>query len=156
MSEDVLLLRMGFAHGLYTRDDVRTWVDREIGLRAVLPGELLELATIAHRDDKEIISLLKGLEGGLPELVTVRGELAVLGELYRRGGLSMATVINELCAIANEVDALPEDVRSTIYWLDGALDLAGAEYGTMQDVRHELEQFLMRYPFERHARGTDP
>jgi hypothetical protein len=146
MSEDVLMLRMGFAHGLYSRSDVRAWVDQQIGLMANLPAELLDLATMAHRDDEEVIALLKGLERDLPELTTVRAELVVLGELYHRGTLSMAMVIHELAQIASQVEGLPEDEKSAIHSLDDGLGLAG-QCGTIEDVRRDLEEFVSRYPF---------
>jgi hypothetical protein len=146
MSEDLLMLRMGFAHALYSRDDVRAWVDREIGQQAVLPSELLQLATMAHRHDEEVISLLKGLEGDVPEVVAVRAELAVLGELYRRGRLSMFMVIHELARVAGQVEGLPADERSAIVSLDEGLGLVG-QYGTVEDVQRDLEEFLGRYPF---------
>jgi hypothetical protein len=51
---------------------VRVWVDAEIAAYDVLPPQLLELATMAHRHDLEVVALLKGLDGGVPNDVAAR------------------------------------------------------------------------------------
>jgi hypothetical protein len=48
-ASDLTALRIGFEQGLYSRDDVRAWVDAEVTARDVLPPQLLDLATMATR-----------------------------------------------------------------------------------------------------------
>ncbi len=53
IDSEIVLLRMGFEEGLFGRDDVRAWVDRESALLDQLPAALLELATLTHKPDHE-------------------------------------------------------------------------------------------------------
>lgn len=140
------MLRVGFERGLYSRADVRAWVDAEIAARDVLPPQLLDLATMAHEPDQEVVALLKGLEGEVASEVEVRLNLGALRELYLLGRSSLAATISSLYTLAAWSEALSEEERSAIYSLDAAFDLV--EYGangTIDEVRVELKEFLAPY-----------
>jgi hypothetical protein len=143
---ELTALRIGFEEGLYSRDDVRAWVDREIAAREQLAPEILELATMAHKPDQEVVALLKGLEPETSAEDEALMELAALGELYRQGKGSLATTISRLYCLANSGKGLSEDQCSAIYHLECALDLVDCGIGIVDEVRVELEEFLASYP----------
>lgn len=148
MGRDLTALRVGFEQGLYCRDDVREWVDAEIVARDVLAPELLELATMSRRHDVEIVGLLKALDGDVPIEVTARLEIAVVSEMYRRGRLSFRDTIGALESCRAWTPGLPESIAEAILQLMCAYDVAEyGSYGTLEDVRSELDAFLAEHPF---------
>ena len=146
MGQDLTALRVGFERGLYSRDDVRAWVDAEIAARDVLPPDLLELATMAHRHDVEIVALLAALDGDVPVEVVARMEIAILGELYHRGRLSFRDTVGALETCRAWTPGLPESIGDAILQLACAYDVAAyGSYGTLDEVRAELGRFLDDY-----------
>lgn len=155
MHDELALLRVGFDHGLFTREDVRHWVDRQLETRDVLPSELLDLTTLAHKRDDEIVKLLAALESPSTPCVLARLTLAVFAALYRRGNVSMGDCIARLASLLSWSDGLTGDERARLDTLECAYDLAVyGTYGSVEDVEDDLKQFLSAYELPRRFEST--
>lgn|GEM_PF-5521349 len=152
MSSELTALRLGFEAGLYSRDHVGAWVDREVAARDQLPSELLELATMAHKRDEEVVALLRSLECEVPEAELARLKVAVIAELYRRGKLDLAGTVYALEGVLTWTPSVAEEDRSVIHDIvlhNDAAEFSG--YGSVDDVRTKIREFLAR----RHWNGLE-
>ena len=146
-ARELVTLRLGFEEGLFTRDDVRTWVDLEIVRVRELPAALLELSTLTHKSDHEIVELLRALEPDVSAAIQANVAVAVLGAQYLAGRVTLRDAVSRLYSMAAFNEGLSEDERSLIYELDSALDLAAESiYGTLEEVRTQLDAFFAERP----------
>lgn len=148
--QDVATLRTGFEEGLYSRDEVHAWVDREVASRSELPAALLELATIAHRRDDEVLALLGELQGSVQADRVARAQIAALAELYRRERLTPWQVVARLDSIASFREGLSDAERSAILGIVAEVDQA-QYFGEIQASWDLLRAFLLGYPLETQA-----
>ena len=146
-ARELVTLRLGFEEGLFTRDDVRTWVDLEIVRVHELPAALLELSTLSDKSDHEIVTLLRALEPDVPAAVQAKIAVAVLGALYAAGRVSLRDVVSRLSSMATFTEGLADGERATMYGLDAALDLAQELIDdTLEQVREDVDAFFANYP----------
>lgn len=134
-----LELRVGFDVGLYSRDDVASWVDDSI-LAADQPCDaLLELATLCHRSDTEVAGLLDELSEPLRSEERFLLYVKAIGALYEKGSLDLGGALHALR------QQLMFETPSE-YELDGlhdayALAVQGT-YGTLAEVEQAFRRFL--------------
>jgi hypothetical protein len=142
---DVDTLRVGLELGRYTRGDVTAWVDEAVLCYERVPDALLELSTITHRSIEEIVALLAELSPGGVDLW--RLAVTMFADDFRCGRRDLvATVVQVLNAAYRagmyETPALDTD----LFQLEDGLDLAtSGTYGTLDEVRLDLERFFAKY-----------
>lgn len=142
---DADTLCVGVALGRYSRADVSDWVDAEVLRREKLPDALLELTTLAHRETEEIAALLRALSTRDP---TRLWSIAVgmLAEDYRGGACALEPTIERLVTAAHLYGAYDTPAEAELYFLEDGVSLASyGIWGTLEDVRAHLEQFLAEW-----------
>jgi hypothetical protein len=134
---------VGFEMGLYSREDLATWVDAEVARRDRLPDPLLELTVLRCKHDVDIAALLRGLAGDVPGTDRATLELGTLRELVEDGHVPVRQAAYQALRIAN---AIGWDVYCEAIGLVDLFDLAEAgTYGSVEDAEREFLAFLDRY-----------
>ncbi len=143
-----IALAVGFELGLYSRDDVAEWVTEAVERVDMLPGPLLELTTLKGKHDVGIVKLLYQLGSARSPAEQARDRFAVLRELLITDRVDLSDAVKQMNRIA--LEDLSPDVDGHEYFaclgLDDQYDLAnGGVYGTIDDVRQQVLEFLERY-----------
>jgi hypothetical protein len=141
-------LAVGFELGLYSRDDVAEWVPEAVDRVDVLPDPLLELTTLKGKQDVDIVTLLYQLGPARRPAERARDRFAVLHELLTTNRINLGDAARQMYRIALE-DLSPDDEGGEYFAclsLDDQYDLArDGTYGTLDDVRRGVVDFLQRY-----------
>jgi hypothetical protein len=143
---ELVALRLGFEEGLFSRADVRAWVDREVARLPELSAALLDLTTLGGKSDRDVVELLRILEPELPAATKAHLVLGVVAALHLAERIPLSQAVSRLSSIATFEVGLSDAERSVIYELDATLDLAAEGfYSTLEEVRERTCAFLSTY-----------
>ncbi len=136
-------LSIGFALGLYTRDDISDWVTLQLPHHEPLPAALLDLTTLAGKHDVEIEHHLRDLAGAgaNPDPKThATLTLRTLARMLRRDRITARDAIGQA---TRHAEAISFDLYGETIGLEDAYDTAVAGiYGSVDDARRDIEQFF--------------
>ena len=137
------VLHVGFDLGFYDRAQLDAWVTHAIEALEAIPDPLLELATLAHRSDQEIVDLLAELAAPGSWEERARIEIGMLAEMEAKGRLELGAAIGR--SLFASTDAAFE-LRGELYGIEDAYELARAgAYGSVEEARREYRAFASRY-----------
>jgi hypothetical protein len=139
---DADTLAVGLELGRTSRADVSDWVNDTVMRYEKLPDALLELTTLAHRETDEIVKLLRALSTS-EEARLWRIAVTMSAEDFRSGACALEPTIERLVAAGHRYSAYETQAASELYYLEDGVTLAtDGSWGTLDDVREHLEQFL--------------
>jgi hypothetical protein len=144
---DAEALRLGLVAGTVDVREVVAWADRAIlANQADDAPVLLDLSLAGRRSVSEVVSLL-GEVPGEADPPAVGRQLA--GELATRlaaGQMDIVATARAMYRILREGYAPDREFEGHAYAADDGVDLAlSGTYGTLDDVRHDVAEFLSRY-----------
>jgi hypothetical protein len=145
-TQDPLRLLLGFEMGLYSRDDVSTWVFAEVERYDVIPDPLLELTVLAGKHDVDVANLLRALAPEVTPEVRMKMEIGTLREMVACDGISLHRAVSWAASVANDVSW---DIYCEAIGLEDAYELAeNGTYGTVADVERDIRSFLDRFALD--------
>lgn len=139
------VLRVGFACGYYTKENVASWADEEIASEDAPRIEIIELCLVKHKGEHELSMLLGSIGGPLDPSGDAELRIAFIGRMHARGRIELGAAVSMLYALACE-DALSRDAEGLIRQIDAGYDLALAgAHGTVDQVARDLGAFAAPY-----------
>lgn len=147
LKADAEALRLGLIVGLVHPNQVVAWADGIImANRAVEAPVVLDLTLAADRPLAELVSFLGEVPGTVDAAAVGRRVAKQLREGLAVGTLDVIEVARAMYRLLREGYAPDREFENMAYSADDEVDLAlEGTYGTLEDVRTELTQFLDRY-----------
>jgi hypothetical protein len=147
LKADAEALRLGLILGLVHPNRVIAWADRIIMAdRTVEAPVVLDLALAADRPLAELVSLLGEVPGTVDAAAVGRRLARQLREALAADTLDVVSVARAMYRLLREGYAPDREFESMAYSAHDEVDLAlQGIYGTLEEVRTEVAQFLDRY-----------
>jgi hypothetical protein len=147
VKSDADALRLGLIVGLIDRQHVVAWADQLIRSDRVAEAPVvLDLAVATHHSVADVVSLLHQVPGDVDRATVGRRLATQLRGALACGTLDVVGVARAMYRVLHEGYAPDHEFESMAYWADDGVDLAlQGVYGSLDQVRAELEGFLARY-----------